>query len=44
MSKVGNYYSNNPSDPDVYHDQSNCPSGQQIPPVSADRRRTRPPP
>ena len=31
MSQVGNYYSINPSDPDVYHDQSNCPSGQQIP-------------
>lgn len=25
------YYSINPSDPDVYHDQSDCPSGQQIP-------------
>jgi hypothetical protein len=36
VSQVGNYYSINPSDPDVYHDQSNCPSGQQIP--AANRR------
>jgi hypothetical protein len=25
------YYSVHPSDPDVYHDKDNCPSGQQIP-------------
>ncbi|MGX5679973.1 hypothetical protein [Schumannella luteola] len=31
MAKVSAYYSTNPSDPDVYHDQDNCPSGQQIP-------------
>lgn len=31
MSKVANYYSTNPSDPDVYHDHDNCPTGQQIP-------------
>lgn len=31
MSKVYPYHSSNPTDPDVYHDQSNCPSGQQIP-------------
>lgn len=29
--KVAPYHSSNPSDPDVYHDHSNCPSGQQIP-------------
>jgi hypothetical protein len=34
VSKVGNYYSINPSAPDVYHDQSNCSSGQQIPPAN----------
>jgi hypothetical protein len=31
MSKVANYYSTNPSDPYVYHDHDNCPTGQQIP-------------
>lgn len=36
MSKVDSYYSVNPSDPDVYHDQSDCRSGQQIP--AANRR------
>lgn len=25
------YHSINPSDPDVYHDYSDCPNGQQIP-------------
>lgn len=25
------YYSTNQSDPDVHHDYSDCPSGQQIP-------------
>lgn len=29
--KVNPYHSSNPSDPDVYHDQNDCPSGQQIP-------------
>lgn len=29
--KVASYYSTHPSDPDVYHDQGNCPSGQRIP-------------
>ena len=29
--KVSQYYSSNPSDPDVYHDHNDCPSGQQIP-------------
>lgn len=29
--RVSAYHSSNPSDPDVYHDHSNCPSGQQIP-------------
>lgn len=29
--KVSAYHSSNPSDPDVYHDHSDCPSGQQIP-------------
>lgn len=31
MSKVSPYHSSNPSDPDVYHDHSDCPTGQQIP-------------
>lgn len=31
MGKVAPYHSSNPADPDVYHDQSECPSGQQIP-------------
>jgi hypothetical protein len=25
------YHSTNPTDPDVYHDHENCPTGQQIP-------------
>jgi len=25
------YHSINPSDPDVWHDNENCPSGKQIP-------------
>lgn len=29
--KVPAYYSTNKSDPDVYHDHSDCPTGQQIP-------------
>lgn len=29
--KVAAYHSSNPSDPDVYHDYDNCPTGQQIP-------------
>ncbi len=32
--KVASYYSINPTDPDVYHDHSDCPSGQQIPPAN----------
>ena len=31
MSKVAAYHSTNESDPDVYHDDDNCPSGKQIP-------------
>ena len=31
MAKVAPYHSINPSDPDVYHDHDDCPSGQQIP-------------
>ena len=31
MSKVASYYSSNPSDPDVYHDHDDCPTGKQIP-------------
>ena len=31
VSKVTAYYSIDPSDPDVWHDFSQCPSGQQIP-------------
>ena len=31
MSKVSPYHSSNPSDPDVYHDHDECPTGQQIP-------------
>jgi hypothetical protein len=34
--KSAPYYSINPTDPDVHHDHSDCPSGQQIP--SANRR------
>lgn len=30
--KVSAYHSIDPTDPDVYHDQDNCPAGQQIPP------------
>jgi|GEM_PF-380403 len=29
--KTNPYYSSNPSDPDVYHDHLDCPTGQQIP-------------
>ena len=29
--KVSAYHSSNPSDPDVHHDHSDCPTGQQIP-------------
>lgn len=29
--KVKAYHSTNPSDPDVYHNHDDCPSGQQIP-------------
>lgn len=29
--KVAAYYSANQSDPDVHHNQSECPSGKQIP-------------
>lgn len=32
MTKVSPYHSSDPTDPDVYHDHDNCPSGQQIPP------------
>ena len=31
MSKVAPYHSSNPSDPDVYHDHNDCPTGKQIP-------------
>ncbi|MGK2954513.1 MAG: hypothetical protein ACSLFI_02425 [Solirubrobacterales bacterium] len=31
MAKVSAYYSINPSDPDVYHDHDDCPTGKQIP-------------
>jgi len=31
MAKVSPYHSTNPSDPDVYHDHDDCPTGQQIP-------------
>lgn len=34
MAKVAPYHSSNPSDPDVYHDHDNCPTGQQIPPAN----------
>lgn len=34
MMKVDAYHSTNESDPDVYHDHDNCPSGQQIPPAN----------
>ena len=29
--KVPAYHSSNASDPDVYHDHDNCPTGKQIP-------------
>ena len=29
--KVAAYHSSNPSDPDVYHNHDDCPTGQQIP-------------
>ncbi len=29
--KVYAYHSKNPSDPDVYHDHDDCPTGKQIP-------------
>lgn len=29
--RVSPYYSINPTDPDVYHDHDDCPSGVQIP-------------
>lgn len=31
MTKVNPYHSSNPSDPDVYHDNDDCPAGKQIP-------------
>ena len=31
MVKVAAYHSNKPADPEVYHDQHDCPTGQQIP-------------
>jgi len=31
MAKVSPFYSSNPSDPDVYHDHNDCPTGRQIP-------------
>jgi len=31
MAKVAPYYSLALSDPDVYHDHDNCPSGQRVP-------------
>jgi len=31
MTQVAAYHSSNASDPDVYHDQDDCPTGQQIP-------------
>jgi hypothetical protein len=30
MAKVAPYHSSDPSDPDVYHNHDNCPTGQQI--------------
>jgi hypothetical protein len=32
MARVNPYHSTNISDPHVYHDDSNCPVGKQIPP------------
>lgn len=31
MARVTPFYSNNPSDPDVYHDDSECSRGKAIP-------------
>ncbi len=31
MAKVAPYHSKNPTDPDVHHNNDNCPSGKQIP-------------
>jgi hypothetical protein len=31
MAKVSPYHSSDPTQPDVYHNHDNCPSGQQIP-------------
>ena len=31
MAKVSPYQSTTPSDPDVYHDYDDCPSGSLIP-------------
>lgn len=41
MAKISPCHSSNPSDPDVYHDHDDCPTGQQIPApeqVARDRR------
>ncbi len=32
MAKVSPYHSSDPTDPDVYHDHDDCPSGSRIPP------------
>lgn len=32
--KVSTYHSTNYSAPHVHHDQSDCPTGQQIPPTN----------
>ena len=32
MAKVYPFHSSNPADPDVWHDESICPPGRQIPP------------
>lgn len=31
MTKVSAYHSTNTTDPDVYHDHDDCPTGKQIP-------------
>jgi len=31
MVKVAAYNSSKPSDPEVYHDQHDCPEGQEVP-------------
>jgi hypothetical protein len=31
MARVAPYHSSNPKDPDVYHDDDQCPTGKQIP-------------